>query len=128
MTDAKTILIVDDDPDFRLPLRLQLEAAGYTVVEACDRDEAHATIAAQRPAAVIQDLMMDQPDTGFTLCYEMKRHHPDLPIIMVTGVASETGIEFETVTEEERSWIKADVILAKPIRFEQLKRELDRLL
>ena len=128
MTDNKTIVIVDDDPDFRLPLRLQLENAGFTVVEACDRDEAHAAIASQRPAAVIQDLMMDQPDTGFTLCYEMKRQHPDLPVIMVTGVASETGIEFEAITEEERSWIKADVVLAKPIRFEQLKRELDRLL
>ena len=30
-------------------------------------------------------------------------------------------------TEEERSWIKADALLAKPIRFEQLKAEIDRL-
>ena len=29
-------------------------------------------------------------------------------------------------TDEERSWIQADALLAKPIRFEQLKREIDR--
>ena len=45
----------------------------------------------------------------------------------VTGVASETGIDFDASTKEERSWIKADVVLDKPIRFEQLEREIHRL-
>ncbi len=37
-------------------------------------------------------------------------------------------MDFDAATDEERSWIKADAMLAKPIRFEQLKREIDRLL
>ena len=47
---------------------------------------------------------------------------------MVTGVAHETGIKFEPGKQQEGGWIKADAVLAKPIRFEQLQRELERLL
>lgn len=39
---------------------------------------------------------------------------------MVTGVTGETGIEFDAATNEERAWIKADELLAKPVRPEQL--------
>jgi hypothetical protein len=49
-------------------------------------------------------------------------------VILVTSVNSETGLGFGMATEEERSWIQADAMLAKPIRFEQLKSEIDRLL
>jgi DNA-binding response OmpR family regulator len=76
----------------------------------------------------IVDLMMEDDDAGFTLCYKAKKCKPELPIIMVTGVGHEAGIEFDTATEEERNWIKADAMLAKPIRFEQLKGEIDRLI
>ncbi len=128
MADQQTILIVDDDPDFRLQYKIQLEAAGYAVVEAESKDDALASIEADKPVLVIQDLMMEQPDTGFTLCHKYKQAHPDLPVIMITGVTAETGIEFDATTPEERSWVKADAVLAKPIRFEQLQQEMDRLL
>jgi hypothetical protein len=47
---------------------------------------------------------------------------------LVTAVTSETGLEFDAATEEERSWVKADAMLAKPLRFEQLLAELRQLL
>jgi hypothetical protein len=47
---------------------------------------------------------------------------------MITGVSSETGIEFDAVTDEERSWLKADSLLVKPVRYEQLKREMARFI
>ena len=53
---------------------------------------------------------------------------PFLPVILATGMVSETGIEFDAATAEERSWIKADTVLNKPLRYEQLKKEIDRLL
>jgi hypothetical protein len=49
-------------------------------------------------------------------------------VILVTGVAAETGIPFSAATREERIWIKADALLPKPIRFEQLQPEVERLL
>ena len=72
--------------------------------------------------------MMEDPDAGFTLCHHIRKKDPTIPIILVTSVNSETGLDFDMATEEERSWIKADALLAKPIRFEQLKGAIDRLL
>jgi len=37
-------------------------------------------------------------------------------------------MKFDASTKEERSWIKADLFLSKPIRHEQLLREIKRLL
>lgn len=128
MTDARTILVVDDDEDFRIQQRVQLEADGYAVVEAPSALAAMAVIEQTKPDLAIVDLMMDEMDAGFTLCYCIKKRYPDVPIVLVTGVTQETGLEFDAATSEERSWVKADALLAKPIRYDQLKREMHRLL
>ena len=127
-TSKKRILIVDDDPDFRFQQRIQLEAAGYEVVEAETREKALSLLGEGPVDLAVVDLMMEEMDAGFTLCHDLKAHAPSLPVIMVTGVAAETGMEFDASTPEERSWIKADAVLAKPVRFEQLTREMDRLM
>jgi CheY-like chemotaxis protein len=126
--DRKTVLLVDDDSDFLFQQRLQLETAGFHVISAADTKEAERLLDQQRPDLAVIDLMMENPDAGFTLCYHIRKRDPSIPVIMVTSVNSETGFQFDTATEEERSWIRADAFLAKPIRFEQLKREIDRLL
>ncbi|HOS04328.1 MAG TPA: response regulator [Candidatus Hydrogenedentes bacterium] len=125
---TKTILLVDDDQDFLFQQRLQLEATGFRVAEANTAADAMRAFESAKPDLAIVDLMMENLDAGFTLCYQMKKKRPAMPIIMVTAVATETGMDFDASTEEERAWIKADVLLAKPIRFEQLKREVERLL
>ncbi|MBN2311601.1 MAG: response regulator [Candidatus Hydrogenedentes bacterium] len=129
MTDAKKrILIVDDDMDFRFQQRVQLEAAGFDVIEAPGYTKARELLESQKFDLALVDLMMEEMDAGFTLCHDIKKKDPSVPVIMVTGVASEAGMEFDAATSEERSWIKADSMLAKPIRFEQLRREIGRLL
>jgi CheY-like chemotaxis protein len=62
------------------------------------------------------------------LCYHIKRKDPGIPVVLLTAVTHQTGLEFDAVTDEERSWVKADAMLAKPVRFEQLEREIERLL
>jgi len=129
MTDEKkTILLVDDDDDCRMLLRMYLEPDGYEIVEADCKEDADRMLDESMPDLAIFDLMLEEPDSGFTLCYEAKKRYPQMPIILATGVAGETGIEFSTATAEERSWIKADVVLNKPIRPEQLRSEVERLL
>jgi CheY-like chemotaxis protein len=122
------VLIVDDDEDFRMQARLQLQADGHTVIEAENTSQAQQLLADEKPDIAIVDLMMDEVDAGFTLCYHMKKTYPNMPVILATGAASETGIEFDSSTDEERSWVKADVVLNKPLRFEQLTTEIHRLL
>lgn len=122
------ILLVDDDEDFLFQHRIQLENAGFLVTTASTRAEAEALADQARPDLAILDLMMEQHDDGFVLSHHLKRKVPELPVILVTAVTSETGISFKPTTGAERAWVGADAFLSKPIRFEQLKREVDRLL
>jgi CheY-like chemotaxis protein len=124
----KTILVVDDDQDFLDQMQAQLVAAGFDVVLAGSAKEAEAVIERSMPDVAIVDLMLEKMDSGFSLCYHIKKRDPSRPVILVTAVATETGIEFDAATDEERSWVKADVMLAKPVRIEQLVREIHRLL
>ena len=124
----KRILIVDDDEDFLFQHRIQLENAGFAVTTATSRAQAESMVDQVKPDLAILDLMMEQHDDGFVLSHHLKRRFPGLPVILVTAVTSETGLSFDPSSPEERAWVGADAVLAKPIRFEQLRRELDRLL
>lgn len=126
--NAKTILIVDNDLDFLALERTHLEHAGYNVVSAENSTAAQEALAANKVDLVVLEVMLEHTDSGFALCYHIKKSFPNVPIIIVTAVAAKTGIEFDAATAEEKSWIKADVLLAKPARFEELKREIERLL
>jgi len=123
----KTVLLVDDDQDFLLQQKTLLQAAGFDVAVAQGRAEAETVLQKSRPDLAVVDLMMEHMDDGFALCHEIKTNWPNVPVILVTAVARETGLEFDPNAPKGGSWIKADAMLAKPIRFEQLKREIDRL-
>ncbi|MEN6497353.1 MAG: response regulator [Thermoguttaceae bacterium] len=128
-THAKpVVLLVDDDDDFIFQQKVQLERAGFEVLTANGEDDARQVLAQRRPDLAVVDVMMDNPDSGFTLCYYIRKQDPTIPVVIVTSVISQTGLEFDVANEEHRSWIRADALLAKPIRFEQLKGEIDRLL
>lgn len=124
----KIVLLVDDDADFLFQQKTRLEAAGFEVMIAEGESRAEEILSHRRPDLAVVDLMMENPDGGFTLCYHIKKKDPSIPIILVSSVNRETGLEFDTATAEERSWIKADAFLTKPIRFEQLSTEIERLL
>jgi two-component system, OmpR family, response regulator ChvI len=124
----KTVLIVDDDLDALEYEQIVLEQAGFKVVRAESRQEAEEWIAGDHPDIAVVDLMMETPDAGFVLCYHIKKRYPETPIIMLTCVEAETGVEFDAATREERSWVKADALLKKPVRQEQLVSEVNRLL
>jgi len=128
MKNQKTVLLVDDDVDYLFQMRFQLERIGFKVVTAESQNEAEEFIKILKPDLAIFDLMMEHEDSGFILCYKMKRMHPDVPIILATAVSSETGIVFSVGSEEERKWIKADLYLEKGIRPDQLQKEIFKLL
>ena len=122
------VLLVEDDHDFLFQQRLQLENAGFEVIAAQSQIEAEEVLAKVRPDVAVVDVMMEHPDSGFILCHHIRKKDSTIPVIIVTSVNSETGLDFDVATQEDRKWINADVLLAKPIRFEQLHREIDRLL
>ena len=125
-TTRGTALVVDDDADFRSQLHMMLEGLGFSVREAAGRAEAEADVARQVPDLVVVDLMMDEVDDGFVLSHRLKRRCPDVPVLMITGVTAATGLEFGAA--QGASWVRADAMLAKPVRRAQLKETIDRLM
>ena len=123
----RVVLLVDDDPDFLEQHRLLLERAGYKVQAATSEEEATELLKDGQFDAAVLDLMLEHDDGGFVLAHRIRRNSK-MPIILVTAVTSETGMTFDTSSQEDKAWLEADVVLTKPIRFEQLTRELDRLL
>jgi len=126
---ATTILLVDDDPDFLEQTALRLRTDGFQVVTAESQARGEEVLAAgTKFDLAILDLMMEHPDSGFVLGHKVKKERPGTPILLVTGVTGETGLEFDAATNEERRWVPANAVLPKPIRYEQLKAEVDQLL
>ena len=123
-----TILVADDDPDYLYQTITHLEKAGYKTVAVESQAEAESVIARLKPSLAIFDLMMENDDSGFILCYKIKRKYPDVPVILATAVARETGISFSLDSETDKSWIRADKYLEKGIRAEQLDQEVMKLL
>ena len=56
------ILIVDDEPDIRRLIQVNLELDGHEVHMACDGSEALAAVRAQVPDVIILDVMMPALD------------------------------------------------------------------
>lgn len=122
------ILIVDDDPDYLLQLETQVKSFGFNVITADGQKEAEEIIKDNKPDLCIYDLMMEEQDSGFVLAYKTKKLYPELPIIIATAVTSDTGYKFKDEADKHVSWIKADLMLEKGIRADQLHREINRLL
>jgi len=123
-----TILVADDDPDYLFQTVKGLERAGYNTVAVESQAEAETVIAKFKPNLAVFDLMMESDDSGFILCYKLKRKYPDVPVILATAVSHETGMSFGLDSEQERAWIRADKYLEKGIRPEQLDQEIMKLL
>jgi len=126
--NSRVVLIVDDDEDILFQMKLNLAETGFDIHTAGSEKDARKILETVTPDLAILDLMMEHRDSGFVLSHHIKKHFPEAKIILVTAVTSETGLEFDTATPENRAWIKADTIMSKPVRKDQLLREIDALM
>ena len=123
-----TILVADDDPDYLFQIVFNLKKKGYKTMATDSQAEAEAVITRFKPDLAIFDLMMESDDSGFILCYKIKKKYPDVPVILATAVSNETGLSFSLDSDQAKSWIRADLYLEKGIRTEQLNQEIMKLL
>ena len=123
-----TIFIADDDIDYLQQTRFKLERSGYQTLTAESQREAEMILDKIKPDLAIIDLMMENEDSGFILCFKLKKKYPDVPVIIATAVAAETGITFDINDENNRKWIRADLFLDKGIKTEILLEEITKLL
>jgi two-component system alkaline phosphatase synthesis response regulator PhoP len=126
--NKKTVLIVDDDMDYLTQMEIQVKRLGFDVITAENQKAGEEIINKEQVDLAIIDLMMENKDSGFILCYKMKKKNPNMPVIIASAVTAETGLNFGVETEADRSWIKADTFIEKGIRPDQLEREINKLL
>lgn len=120
----KHILLIDDDPDQRLALRLPLESAGYQVTEVGNTAEALKIVKEIKPDLIVLDVMLDTATAGFQLALDL--HSPDpqseykelrnTPIIMLTAIHSTTPLRFAP----DEDYLPVEAFIEKPIEPEVL--------
>jgi DNA-binding response OmpR family regulator len=84
---SQTILLVDDDESLRQVISQYLTQEGYRVIAAGSGAEALKLFYAERPGAVLLDLMMPGMD-GWEVCARL-RELSDAPILLVTARTSQ---------------------------------------
>lgn len=113
------VLVVDDDPHFRILLLEVLEAMRYSADSVSTAEEALNRIEHQCPDAIICDYKLPEM-SGETLVKTVKSMHPELPIVLISGYApSLSGREFADGA--------ADAFLMKPFRIDRIGEILKSL-
>ena len=98
MSDKKKILVVDDEPESRMMLRVRLEANGYEVSEAEDGAVGLEKARHTTPDLIILDVMLPKMD-GYKVARLLKfdQKYMKIPIVLLTARCQytdrETGME-----------------------------------
>ena len=87
------VLLVEDEPEVRRIIRLELAALGYPVLEAGDGPEA-ITLLDNVPeiAILVTDTVMPGGIGGRELARHARRQRADLPVLLITGYASDGAL------------------------------------
>jgi Response regulator containing CheY-like receiver, AAA-type ATPase, and DNA-binding domains len=102
MNDKKKILLVDDDLDLLEQNKILIESKGYEVITASSGKEGWDVFKKTKPNACVVDLIMEEHDSGFILCYRIKKdeHGKNIPVFILTSATYDTG--FKSVLKLKR--------------------------
>ncbi len=116
------ILVIDDDISINELIKVNLELAGYQVVQAFDGIKGFALAKQELPSLVVLDVMMPEVD-GFTVAKRIRENEDtkNIPIIMLTALSH--------LTDKVNGFnIGVDDYLVKPFEMEELQVRVRALL
>ena len=113
------ILIIDDDPDIVLALRLCLEDAGHKIIEASCGNEGLEMVKSENPDLIVLDVMMGTATEGFQVALSLRSSDPkseyapysQIPILMLTAIHTTTPLRFGP----DEEYLPVDDFIDKPI-------------
>jgi DNA-binding NtrC family response regulator len=120
MTESKTVLVVDDDQNFRRVMEYQLHEDGYRVLTATGVTSALQRFQADAVDVVMTDVRMPGGD-GMELLARLKAIQPDIPILILTAHGT-IGAAVDAMK------LGAADYLTKPFTREQLRIALGKML
>jgi len=114
---ARSLLVIDDDPDFCEAVCAYLQKYGYDVRCASSAREGRQAIHDLRPDLVLLDVKMETESAGLELAKELRADPAtrNLPIVLVSGLAA----------PGEQA---ADHFRRKPVQFSVLRKTLDSVM
>ena len=118
------VLIIDDDDDVVFTMRLPLEAHGYQVFRAANRQEGLQKVKEVEPDIILLDVMMDSMTAGFEVCRTIRNPDPaseyaayrEIPIVMITAIHATASLRFAP----DKAQLPVDAFVEKPIEPEIL--------
>lgn len=125
MSDRKTILIVDDEPDTLTFFSSLLRDNGYETITAENGDEALAKVRDTRPDLITLDITM--PESSGVRCYRELRQSAEfrsIPVIVITGISE----DFRGFISSRKQVPPPDGYLSKPVDEQELVGMIGRLL
>ena len=113
---AKTILMIDDDPEFVDATSNLLDAKGYEVISASNGRDGLEKAQKNKPDLILLDVMMTTKSEGFDVAREMHKDETlkKTPVIMITGVRKEMNLPFGF--EPDETWLPVERLLEKPVK------------
>lgn len=108
------ILVIDDDTAINELIKVNLELAGYKVIQAYDGFKGFALVKQELPSLVLLDVMMPEVD-GFTVAKRIRQNDEtkDIPIIMLTALSQ--------LNDKVKGFnIGIDDYIVKPFEIEEL--------
>lgn len=123
--DARTVLVVDDDPDAREFLTTVLEDDGFNTTTAKDGSEAIAELDRSAPDLVALDITMPEK-SGVAVYRRLKEDEAlkHIPVVIITGVSD----DFKKFISTRRQVPPPDGYISKPVDVEQFRGMIKQLL
>ena len=98
MMPKKKILIVDDEEEIVMLMRSRLEASGYEVITANNGKRALERVEADKPDALLLDIMMPEID-GLCVLKEIRSKGGRIPVFIMTAYSNEEKIKTASVLD-----------------------------
>lgn len=112
---APTILLLEDNDEYRVLLTEVLSISGFEVCAARDGLHVNETLLSRRIDLVITDVSMPERD-GLEIMSDLRANHPRLPVIAISGdVPLNTELFLDIAAK-----LGASRVLAKPFRIDEL--------
>jgi len=118
----KTVLIVDDEEDIRIPTAkfLKKELKNVEILTASDGEEAFEIIKHNKIDLVISDIRMPKLD-GFELLLKIRKYSPESTVIMITAYGNPTS-------KEKANNMGAISYIEKPFELKELLKKIQDIL
>jgi DNA-binding NtrC family response regulator len=116
----RSVVIVDDDPDFCKTLGDILQTKSFAVQQVTDPDHLLEQLKAEGQVVLLDMKLKDQ--NGLDVLRQIRERHPHLPVILITGYREEVAPALEVALQ-----INAYTYLYKPLQIEELLQILTQI-